>query len=317
MPRGFSKENRDNPRQPRAGRLAELPLSFPCFCTSELLAGLQNTPPGRQVPGSHVGKPQTVRLTENRWPFFRRGPRPGAWRVLCAGLGRPGPPLCIPRHTTASSHGCCACLSPRKEVCEAPPSRQTFTQRSHPKHSCLLSGPSLDPPSRQAPWEALASRYPPPPRETHPASSLLAAWRVDAACLCSAPWTSVTRESQLWPTCPPDMCLAPRASIPPQSLCNPPLGQRVTPNLPESYPISPHLGPSSCHGPAVPSGHSTSISSPLLWASCRAPTGSQPRAPIPLPLPSPPQPGLSQSFQRPLCLHRTPVPPSPVPRCAL
>lgn len=160
LPRGFSKENRDNPRQPRAGRLAELPLSFPCFCTSELLAGLQNTPPGRQVPGSHVGKPQTVRLTENRWPFFRRGPRPGAWRVLCAGLGRPGPPLCIPRHTTASSHGCCACLSPRKEVCEAPPSRQTFTQHSHPKHSCLLSGPSLNPPSRQAPWEALASRPP-------------------------------------------------------------------------------------------------------------------------------------------------------------
>lgn len=57
LPCGFSKENRDNPHQPRAGCLAELLLLFPYFCTSELLAGLQSTPPGRRVLGSHVGKP--------------------------------------------------------------------------------------------------------------------------------------------------------------------------------------------------------------------------------------------------------------------
>lgn len=65
------------------------------------------------------------------------------------------------------------------------PSCQTFTQHSHTKHSCLLSGPSPRSPIQTGPGEALVSHSPPPPpappQGNPPASSLLAAWRVDAA----------------------------------------------------------------------------------------------------------------------------------------
>lgn len=180
LPRGFSKENRDSPRQPRAGGWAGLPLSFPCFCTSELLAGLQNTPPGRRVPGPHSGKPQTVRLTENRWPFFLRGPRPGAWRVLCAGLGRPGPHSAF-RDTqllpvTAAAH---VSAPGRKSARPHLPARHSLSIPT-PSTAAFSADPPLDPPSRQAPgrpWPLATPLTPvpdPPPPQGNPPSLSLA-----------------------------------------------------------------------------------------------------------------------------------------------
>ena len=120
---------------------------------------------------------------------------------------------------------------------------------AHTEHGCLLSGPSPKCPIQTGPWEALAFHF---PHLGNVPSPLLASWRGMQLCLCSAPWTSVISGGQLWPLSRPDMCLALRMAIPPQTLHLPSGSALAPPSVHGSQLTFSLLGPSSFHGPAVP-----------------------------------------------------------------
>lgn len=190
---------------------------------------MQNTPPGRAGPwATREAAPD---CPPDREQMALLPPEPEA--------GSPGDAVRWSREARtptlhSETHNCflsllMRLLSPRKEVCEAPtflPSHR-HVPSAHPKHSCLLSGLFLPHAQPDSPWEALAL-HTPGTREAHPASCWLSRGRTQL-CLCSAPWTSVTREGQLWLPSPPDVCVAPRMAVLSQNLCISSLGRHIPP----------------------------------------------------------------------------------------
>lgn len=201
--------------------------------------GLQDPRLGGQRPSRTTGSPGlSARRKADGPPSSRARRRLGARGTLGARPGRLGRPLRIPRPVTASRLGCAS--EPREgSLCapRLPPDSQLLPQLTLPVT-----------PTPTDPWEASAPR---PPRL---APRWLPARRVDALCLHSAPWTSVTGKadcgrqspghaSDPWTAispsdslrlpglacaCPLSLFLPPRAFFLPQSCCPLPPGHSVS-----------------------------------------------------------------------------------------
>lgn len=137
-PTGFSEDNRDS----TVGRLAKLLWSFSHFCTLGAAGWLADAPPGGQAPSRVRSGPRPSIRQKTDGSSSSRTRGLGAQGTLGTGPGRPGPPLCIPRHTTASRRR----LSPgRKSVRPPDPRLPSRCSTAVPRCSCLLASPLATP----------------------------------------------------------------------------------------------------------------------------------------------------------------------------